>query len=421
MAKGFFDDTVKIRQVLSNVEIIDLVSFGSSVSPEYLLILMTHAFASHDTKKFGVIGMSLPGNGWSGGLNSLVHASRIDWIIGGFFATVRSAGLAIESGLLSAVNFPQGILAKLLTLDERVFQSRIGLETFIDPRRQSAVLGITEGRLQWLGDLVKVTPNISLEYRLPESQAVFLRGAGLTKNGEVIPETVPIDLDVKAIAASASRRGAKLVFQVPEGVTLPRTSEAIAPDQNVIIFEAPRALHSVCYFPTRYLSSDVSGLQGRKGAVVDGLVKQLNERVCKNERVIVGIGYPVACIQLLDPELNIELNIESGNIGGVPIDGSGFGYNFKSQKRISQLKMFERVWLGEIEHAILGIGDIDHDGGINVARLGDSINGVGGFVDISQSLRKITFCSPQKFRKNKIREWVCFSPNNKCDTQYIEI
>src|SRR3712207_9540385 len=47
---------------------------------------------------------------------------------------------------------------------------------------------------------------------------------------------------------------------------------------------------------------------------------------------------------------------------------------------------------GGLDITYLGFAEIDSMGNINVSRFGDRIGGCGGFIDITQSTKKIVFC-----------------------------
>jgi len=239
-----------------------------------------------------------------------------------------------------------------------------------------------------------LTEDNLISYRLPNSQAVHLRASARTLDGSFIPETSPIDLDIAAVVKAARANGTGLIVQVPEGQVIEHNEDAIALDEDDVMFVSPAEPYGTCYFPNRYLA-DENGLHGRRGDLVDSLVQAIQPRVGEHESLIVGIGYPVAIAQALRQRGTNEINVESGNIGGVPLDGSGFGFNISPCERISQLVMFQRIWSGDIDHALLGIGEIDAQGCINIAKLNANYNGVGGFIDISQSLKKSPFVHRQ--------------------------
>lgn len=89
--------------------------------------------------------------------------------------------------------------------------------------------------------------------------------------------------------------------------------------------------------------------------------------------------------------------------------------------------MFERVWSGGIEHAILGVGQSADGVGINIAdiaNLGGAVFGVGGFVDIVQSVQKITFCNrsgKSPVSPGEVAEWLCYRFDPERDVRILDI
>lgn len=413
-----FQDIKVISNLVRDQAVVDVIAFGSCQVPDYLIYLLSEALASKPVaNKLGVIGASLAGGGWHGGLNTLALRDQIEWTIGGYYGAAKIVAAQVSSNKITGYTLPQGVIANLVTTRDRTMNTKIGNGTFIQPEHRGGKLGGAES----LSSLVKRFDCNTLRYTLPDSDIVLIRGKGITKDGNILLEDDPIDLDLHDVVASAVARKAHILLQVPEGAVFDAVG-GYSRDLFSHVVYAPRAMHMPTY-RTDYLSIEDPRRLSRP---VDSrfISAEFAPRINLSEQVIIGIGLPVACINSLPTHGMLDICIESGNIGGTPIDGVGFGISVAPKKRLSQKTMFEKIWKAEVEHAILGVGQCAEGLGINIAKLGHNVLGVGGFVDIVQSVPKITFCNRSRkpiVPPGEVAQWLCYSFDRKQDVKILNL
>lgn len=344
------------------------------------------------------------GDGLNRGLNHLGHAGLLKRVIGGHWNLVpKLARLALE-GKIEAYNFPQGVISKLfreVASGNPGMLSRVGPGTFVDPQFGGGKIGsLTE---EDLVDRITMDGVDMLWYRAPRVNAALLRGTASDSQGNISMENEAITGEALAIAQAAHRNGGPVIVQV----------EHIAPDFS----RDPKSIRIPGIFVDAVVvASPENHWQTYDGAMNEHYVQQGSNTGNDLKRLPPGVRRWISarCLaELHDGDVanlgigmaegiaslaceagrleNITLTVESGAIGGIPSGGLSFGASFHPEAIIDQPSMFDFYDGGGLDVAFLSMAECDALGNVNVSRYGGRMPGIGGFMNIAHTAKRVVF------------------------------
>jgi propionate CoA-transferase len=231
--------------------------------------------------------------------------------------------------------------------------------------------------------------------------AVLLRGTTADEDGNVSMEQEAVPGEMLSSAQAGRRLGAAVVVQVKRMAkrgTLPQRSVKIPGVlvDYVVVDEAQRQTYWSDYNPS---------YAGEMRVPLEGMTKlPFSERKIIARRAAMeispaaicnlgaGVSTGVSSIAAEEGFLDhIVLTNEQGFIGGAPLTGPDSGAAQNYDAMVDQPYQFDFYDGGGLDIAFLSFAEVDAAANVNVSRFGDTIVGIGGFVNISQNARKVVF------------------------------
>jgi propionate CoA-transferase len=355
------------------------------------------------------------------GLDELAPHGMVCKVIGGHWGVMPAFRQEIADEKVEAHNWPQGIVIGALRAaaggEKSGLRSRIGVGTFIDPRQDG---GCANQKARDAGTLIRLVEQDGeelLNYAPLQPDVALIRGWSADKLGNVSLGMEPLNLSSDIIAMAARNRGGKVLCQVryiEEDIVYPSYQVAIPGFMidALVVAENPETEHRQCdMFDVNPAMVNETVFEAAVGegtpeaveapCVPDGPRGWIGRRAAQeiNDGNVfnLGIGIPgdtvSAALQESGKLGGAVSTIESGLFGGIALGGINFGCALYPSARVDQLTMFDLYHGGGLDVAIMGAAQIDEGWNINVSQFDGRAVGCGGFIDITQSARRVVFCT----------------------------
>ncbi|WP_269583130.1 acyl CoA:acetate/3-ketoacid CoA transferase [Roseibium sp. Sym1] len=402
------------RKVVSAADAAALVKDGDTITtsgfvgigvPDELLAAIEARFLSQGhPRDLSLVFAAGQGDGKDRGLNRLGHDGLLKQVVGGHWGLIPKVARLAVDGRIKGWNLPQGCISQLYrdaAAGKPGMLSKVGLETFVDPRQGGGAVNdlSTEPQVE----LMEVGGEEVLYYPAPKLTVALLRGTTADEAGNVTMEREALLIDNLAQAMAVKNAGGVVIVQVERlarGRSLPAREVHIPGILVDAVVVADPANHMQTYKTSfsHAFTNRVRPPEGEIPAMELGPRKIIARRCAfelpVNGVINLGIGMPegVAAVAAEEGLLNhVTLTAEPGVVGGQPASGLDFGAAVDVDAVIPQNSQFDFYDGGGLDMACLGLAQADAAGNVNVSRFGPRLAGAGGFINISQNAKALVF------------------------------
>lgn len=312
----------------------------------------------------------------------------------------------VRKNLIEAHCLPQGVIVNLwreIAAKRPGLITKVGLGTFVDPRVEGGKMNsVTK---EDLVEVIEINGEEWLFYKAFPVDVALIRGTTADTKGNITMEKEGFINEALAVAEATKNSGGIVIAQVEylakEGTLHPKQVKVpgVLVDYVVVAQKQESSWQTEGLYYNPSFSGDIKvpidsipklPLDAKK-IIARRSAMELREGMVVN----VGVGIP-ADVAAVAAEENVSdkitLTTESGLFGGVPASPPNFGSSYNPEAMIDHGAMFDFYDGGGLDIAYLGLAQADKYGNINVSKFGERLMGPGGFINISQSSKKVVFC-----------------------------
>ncbi len=353
-----------------------------------------------------------------GTVEELALPGLVTRYITGHHETVKAMLRLADAGQVELHTLPQGQMTLLLAAQARgesSLRSRVGLNTFLDPRTGPGS-AVTPG-----------TPSLyirddgdALLYALPPIQTTIFNAPYADAEGNIyFTHAATITENVQG-AQAARANGGQVLATVSAIVPKDEARIGLRADQVDAIVVHPYneqtgSVQQRRYWPMFTVNGQADArdavaqlkflnnflkITPRRGPVENALARlaaaRFAQAVPKGSVVNIGVGFPEEVVRLVFEhglDRDLIFTTETGVYGGLPAPGIFFGAAINPQRMEPSSWMFE-LYRERLGAAVLGFLQVDSEGNVNVSKRGPRMLdyvGPGGFPDIADSARVLIF------------------------------
>jgi propionate CoA-transferase len=368
--------------LIQDADVVAVAGYGTNGVPEKLLAgLETRFSESRQPKDLTLMFAGGIGDGKDRGLNRLGHEGLLKRVIGGHYGLIPKIEKLARENRIEAYNFPEGVITHLyrnIAAGKRGALSRIGLETFVDPRLEGAK--VNEAAQEDLVELLTLNGEEALYFSAPPIDVALIRGTTSDPEGNISLERESLSLENLSLAMAARNSGGVVICQVERVAQLnsidARNIRIPGFMVDCIVVAEPE-FHMQNY--DEHYNPALSGeirvpLETLPPIPLDEkkvVLRRAAMELTPHAIVNLGVGLASSVGNIANEEKisdQIMLTVDPGIFGGVPLAGYGFGAALNYIASIDHATQFDFIDGGGIDIACLGFAECDGIGNVNASR-----------------------------------------------------
>lgn len=283
--------------------------------------------------------------------------------------------------------------------------AKTGLLTFADPRFEGGKSNqLTKEQGRDIVSLVELNGQECLFYPSFPIDICFIRATYGDEDGNLSMRNETMRVEQFEVAAAVRNSGGIVIAQVDKVVkkgNLPAQEVDIHGFMVDYLVEG-RPEYSLQSWETDQFRPELTGqvtvpVEGQSNMALDVrkiCCRRTAMELTPNSLINLGIGMPGGIGQVAGEEDLAQLftlSIECGPLGGVPLGGVDFGAAINPEAMYRMADILVLYAGGSLDMGALGFAEIDRFGNVNASSFNGRVVGPGGFIDITQNVKKVCF------------------------------
>lgn len=345
-------------------------------------------------------------------LNLKQGSAMGDWGYGNGFVgwdrTAREGGLDQKHGARGVTRFGEagpGLVTRWSAahIASAFALTKVGLGTFVDPRVEGGKMNAAT--TDELVELVEFQGEEYLFYKSFPVHVALLRGTTADENGNITFEHESVFNEGLSVAMAAKNSGGIVIVQVEYVTKAGAMNPKDVKIPGILVDYVVQATDPMACWQAEgvYFEPSFSGQVKKPMEALPRLPLGERKVLCRRcamelaagSVVNLGVGIPADVASIVAEEGYagaITLTAETGAVGGVPAALPNFGSSYNPECTMLHNDMFDLIDGGGLDITVLGLAQADKTGNLNVSKFGNRLTGPGGFINITQSAKKVVFC-----------------------------